>query len=110
MPFVKRDKKGNIIAVATQQDEHCNEEVDQHDMQLRTFLYNLAQQQSLMSETDFGFIRVVEDLIELLIEKNFIRFTDLPPEAQAKVRIRQSLRNNVTSNLDLLADDEDGII
>lgn len=108
MPFVRRNNAGDIIAVGQQRDEYFTEEVDQKDLQLRSFLYNLAQQQSLMGETDLGFIRVVEDLIEVLIIKNFIRFTDLPPEAQAKVRIRQSLRNNVTANLDLLSDEEEG--
>ena len=108
MPFIKRDEEGNIIAVGQRRDDYFSEEIDQHDMQLRTFLFSVSQQRSLMGETDVDFIRVVEDLIDVLISKNFLMFTDLPPEAQAKVRIRQSLRNNVKNNLNLLSEDEDG--
>lgn len=108
MPFIKRDQDGNIVAVGQSRDDYFNEEVDQNDMQLRSFLYNVAQQQSLMGETDLNFIRVVEDLIEVLISKNYLRFTDLPPEAQAKIRIRQSLRNNRKNDLNLLSDEDEG--
>lgn len=108
MPYVKRDGDGNIVAVGEQPDEYFSEEVDQSDMQLRSFLYSVSEQHSIMGETDLNFIRVVEDLIEVLISKNYLRFTDLPPEAQAKIRIRQSLRNNKKNDLDLLSEDDEG--
>ncbi|MGB3620576.1 tryptophan synthase subunit beta like protein [Ketobacter sp. MCCC 1A13808] len=108
MPFVKRDESGAIVAVCQQRDEYFSEEIENDDIQLKSFMYQLTQQQGLMGETDLGFIRVVEDLIDVLIAKNYIRFTDLPSEAQAKVRIRQTLRNKVTGQLDLLSDEDEG--
>ena len=106
MPFVKRNEEGSIVAVGDHRDEYLSEEVYQNDMQLRAFLMGVAKERSLMGETDVDFIRVVEDLIDILIRKNVLSFTDLPPEAQAKMRLRQSLRNNKKSDLNLLSDDD----
>jgi len=45
----------------------------------------------------------------VLIEKNLMRFTDLPDAAQKKLLERQSLRQSLTA-LKLLGDDDQGLI
>lgn len=50
-----------------------------------------------LADSDQGMVRVLEDLIETLIAKNLIRFTDLPEAAQAKLLERRSLRSSVNA-------------
>jgi len=107
MPFVKRNSIGEIIAVSQMQSEEFTEEVGQHDPSLRQFLFDVAKDQSTLSQSDLDFVRVVEDLVDVLVAKNYILFTDLPDKAQEKMRRRQALRGKMSSHLDLLSDDED---
>ena len=53
--------------------------------------------------------RVVEDLIDALITKNVLNFTDFPPETQKTMLLRRSLRRSL-SPLNNLVDDDDDII
>jgi len=60
---------------------------------------------------DTSFIRVLEDLIEVLITNGTIRLTDLPPEALAKLNQRKKKREQLQGSLRLInEDDEDGLI
>jgi hypothetical protein len=54
---------------------------------------------------------VLEDIVDLLIERDVIRFTDLPEQAQAKLMERKSLRASMRSGLNLLGSaDDSGLI
>jgi len=62
-------------------------------------------------QTDFAtldeaFVRVLEDLIDTLIEKGVLRLTDLPQAAQEKLNARKGLRRRLNDDLNLLDDDE----
>jgi hypothetical protein len=95
MAFVKRDSDGKITAASLQATEEAGEEFPLDDPELSQFL-----QQSLLEyaaqrqwvESDLGLARVMEDLIDLLIEKNVFRFHDLPEAAQEKLIQRRGLR------------------
>lgn len=50
-------------------------------------------------------VRVLEDVVELLISRGVILFTDLPDSAQHKMLHRQRLRSKLPRSLDLLGDD-----
>ncbi|WP_339673363.1 hypothetical protein [Dasania marina] len=111
MPFVRRNLEGAIIAVSQQADEQFLETIDEGHPQLLAFAQGLAQPGAVMAESDLDFVRVVEDLVELLMAKNLIRFTDLPEKAQEKMRARQTLRGSIGSSLDLLSDEgSEGIL
>ncbi len=58
-----------------------------------------------LSSSDAGLARVTEDLIELLIARGVIRFTDLPLAAQNKLLERKETRARLSNSLDLLGDD-----
>ena len=58
-----------------------------------------------LSETDVGLARVLEDLIDVLITRGHIQFTDLPQAAQAKLLERRQTRATLGKRLDLLSDD-----
>jgi hypothetical protein len=58
----------------------------------------------LLSLSDIGTIRILEDLIDLLIRKNIILFTELPAEAQTKINERKQIREKIDTD-QLMVDD-----
>ncbi|MBT6096283.1 MAG: hypothetical protein HOH04_15465 [Rhodospirillaceae bacterium] len=111
MPFVHRDAEGTILAVY---EEHLEgtEEVDPHDPALTDFFHrnlpaigNLLENEWVLS--DLALARVLEDLIEILMDKKTIMFTDFPEGAQQKLRERRGLRKEVTYVEDLFVSDDD---
>jgi len=58
-----------------------------------------------LNESDLPFVRVLEDVIDLLIDKSLIRFTDLPLAAQNKLLQRRSTRER-RQGLSLLVDED----
>ena len=61
-----------------------------------------------LSDTDADLARVLEDLIDVLITRGVIQFTDLPEAAQGKLLERRQPRATLTHRLELLPDDGDG--
>jgi len=62
-----------------------------------------------LADSDAGLARVTEDLIDILITRGLIQFTDFPPAAQAKLLQRRQTREMIANRLKLL-DDGDGVI
>jgi len=60
-----------------------------------------------LSQSDASLVRVLEDLIDVLINRGVIQFTDLPEEAQAKLLERRETRANLSKRLQLLPTDAD---
>lgn len=110
---VMRDAQGRIVRVA--RDLTAAELAAEPDWQavpasapeVQAFLQDLAGEANPLSSTDAGLARVTEDLIDVLINRGLIQFTDLPPAAQAKLLARRQTRANLGRRLDLLADDAD---
>lgn len=59
-----------------------------------------------LSLTDSAMARVLEDLIDVLIKRGVIQFTDLPEPAQAKLMQRRQTRAQISQSLHLLPDSE----
>jgi len=55
---------------------------------------------------DEDFIRVLEDVIDALLENGSLRLTDLPPQALQKLNQRKKVRDRLRNSLDLLPDDD----
>lgn len=109
MPFVYRDANGNIQAVYEQPVEG-GEEVAADDPGLKDFVQrNLpaATLQDDFIQSDLALARVMEDLIEILIDKKVIMFTDFPEGAQQKLRARRGLRKEFSYVEDLFVTDDD---
>jgi hypothetical protein len=113
LPYVQRDGEGRIAALAVQRSTADQEWVEPDSPELRDYLAMLAGSSADLSdalvESDQGLIRVLEDLVETLIAKDMMRFTDLPEAAQQKLMQRRSLRSSVNA-LKLLQDDDQGLI
>lgn len=63
-----------------------------------------------LSQLDADFIRVLEDLIDALVANGTLRLTDLPAEALQKLNQRKSARARLRDALDLIEDDEEGLL
>jgi hypothetical protein len=105
MSFVKRNEKGLIVAISQAQGAGFTEELPSGNEELTAFLGSMDAAPQSIDATDLGFVRVQEDVIELLIEKGVILFTDLPASAQEKIMLRQQMRANLGARLDLIGDD-----
>jgi hypothetical protein len=57
-----------------------------------------------LSMSDISAVRILEDLVDLLIRKNIILFTELPEEAQTKIRERKIARQNISGH-EFMVDD-----
>ncbi len=106
MPYIKRDQQGTIVAISQLAGDSFDELIDDEADELVAFLAQWQTSGAELDETDLDFIRVLEDLIDLLISKNVIRFTDLPEAARGKMQKRQHLRESLNPRLDLLFDED----
>ena len=96
MPFVKLDADGAIIWATHQPKDDVTEEVPITDAGLSTYLDQTLINDIAMREWiefELGLARVLEDVVDVLIEKGVIRFTDLPDAAQDKLMRRRGLRS-----------------
>ena len=112
MPFVIRDAEGKIVQVFDQPVTGKAESVSVDSAEYKHYVdgqstqaaENLRQQ---LSTSDIGMARLVEDLVDLLITKGVIKFTDLPAAAGAKYLDRQAARERLNSYKSLIVDEKD---
>ena len=96
MPFVHRDASGAILAVSQSKSAECNEQISSDDPALVKFLAGLhSDVVNRLRSSDQGFIRVLEDVVDLLVEKELIRLADLPQDARDKIQQRKALRREL---------------
>jgi hypothetical protein len=107
MVFVERDANGEIIAIYRSPQNNANEELALHDPQIVAFL---GASSSDFNHSDTALIRVIEDIVDVMIEKNLLRLTDLPIAAQEKLLSRKTLRQRLSNSLDLLVDSDQGLL
>lgn len=60
-----------------------------------------------LSNLDDGFIRVLEDLIDALLNNGVLKVTDLPPQALQKLEQRKVARQRFRDSNSLINDDEE---
>ncbi len=104
MPHVMRDEEGVVVAVSAVRAAGFEERLDSGSPELTQFL-NEQDAANSLDATDKDFVRVLEDVVELLIAKGVILFTDLPGSAQDKIMRRQRLRSEHAGKLDLIGED-----
>jgi hypothetical protein len=107
MLYVERDDNGKIIGLHRSPDPKADEQKSIMDEEILEFLNKNVDTDPwirLLSLSDIGIIRILEDLIDLLIRKNVIIFTDLPEEAQSKIRERKKVRERINPQ-DFMVDD-----
>jgi hypothetical protein len=91
MFYVARDSAGNICEVHPAPQGNANEALPADHPEALQFIHERWRQNEL-HELDRDFVRVIEDIIELLIAKDLILFTDLPSKVQEKLLRRKEVR------------------
>ncbi len=114
MPYVLRDQDGQVIAVSEVPLEEDAEELAPDDPEVLALLARTSDTELSEDEafvhSDLGFIRVLEDLVEVLIRKGVISLSDLPGPAQDKLMQRRALRHWLAGVAGLVDDDDGKVI
>ncbi len=108
MAYVKRDEQGKISAVFDAPQTGASESISINSEELIAFLReseNTDHARVALSASDIALVRVLEDLVNTLIDKNVILFTDLPLAAREKLSNREKIRGHLNSLDDLMSDD-----
>jgi hypothetical protein len=95
MPFVVRDPQGGIISISRDSLTGEEEEMSANDPELLAFIsdgLSADDPLSFLLHSDVDLSRVLEDLIDLLVGRGVINFTDLPESAQGKLLGRRKAR------------------
>ncbi len=109
MLYVLRDDDNQVHAVSDRPFSADWQPVDIDDESLKLFLQNNPEiSTGIMESSDAGFIRVLEDVIDLLIDKQVIQFTEFPDVVQTKLLNRRRYRESLRSNSDTTRLLEDG--
>lgn len=91
--YVKRNSAGELIAISKVIVADFSEIIADDAPELILFLQQAKPAQQLaLEQTDQTMARVLEDVVNLLVEQGVIRFTDLPDAAQQKLLNRRELR------------------
>lgn len=109
MAYINRDINGAIIEVFENWQHDAQEYISIDNAELIDFITQSATHhhvKTVLSSSDVALVRVLEDLISTLIDKDVIQFTDLPLVAQGKLANRKKIRGHLTSLENLLSDDE----
>ncbi len=104
--YIKRNSQRDIVAVSLTAEPGFDETLADDAPEVQAFLTRFQPQPPKgLAESDLEMVRVLEDLVSLLIERNVIRFTDLPTAAQTKLLSRRELRGQ-HQGINLLSDED----
>lgn len=104
MIYVKRDPTGRVVAVSQEPMEGFEPTNEISAAETNELLRSATD--SHFQSSDLEFIRVLDDVIDLLISKNIILFTELPEVVQEKYTQRTQMRERRRESLHLLEDEE----
>lgn len=112
MPYVQRDASGQISAIFQKPGKDASEFLPNNHPDIQGFFGGILPQigrdqaSARLTETDISLIRVIEDIIDMLIDKNVITFTDLPLEAREKIMLRKSTRERLFGTSDIIESED----
>jgi hypothetical protein len=112
MPYVSRDENGNIVGIFRSPIGGASEELAAEDPEVIQFLSDGGSSEQLKWElfvSDLLMGRLIEDLVDVLIQRSVMTITDLPAGAQRKLMRRRHLRDKMQA-ADGLLTDEGGVL
>ena len=110
MPYIKRDENNQVVALYADPPFEDAEFLASTNDDVMAFLNsNPTDKHSMqfLNSSDYELVRVLEDLIELLVDKNIILFTELPSVAQQKLVRRRGVRQNLAGSSEIMIDEND---
>ncbi|WP_178862499.1 hypothetical protein [Thiomicrorhabdus cannonii] len=112
MIFIRRNTEGEISEIDFSPGPNL-EEISLFDPQLKDFLKHSPHSEELiktvLDKLDLDMVRVIEDLIDVMINKELIRFTDLPQAVQNKLLFKKSIRNSLREEREILIEEEEAL-
>ena len=109
MPYVSRNPDGTVESLHLHASDSAVEWLDDRHPEVLAF-FGASVEDTDFSRLDADFVRVIEDLVDVLLSKNILNITDLPSEAQAKLFARKSFREKASKNSLQLFDSDSGNI
>ena len=112
MPYVIRDADGKIVQVFEHPVTGASENIAPDSPEMTEFqaVHTATTMEALrhqLAASDIGMVRLVEDLVDVLIGRGVIKFTDLPPAAGTKYLERLSTRERMLAVKSIIVDAED---
>lgn len=98
MIYIERDSKGEIISLRRTADKpgmECKTAMDAEILKFFDSIEDSDVKFQLLASSDAAISRILEDVIDLLVSKNLIMFTELPEEAQKKIQARKQIRQGI---------------
>lgn len=96
--YVARDHNGAITKVVSRAEDEAMEEIFKEDPELIAFVTEGGAEPALrayLASSDAELLRVLEDLVNVLIDRNIVLLTDFPEAAQRKLMQRISVRRKL---------------
>jgi hypothetical protein len=109
MPYVKRNEQGKVVQLLDISSNEHSEWLEVSDEEVVDFLHQSPKADDLLkvlSGSDGSMVRVVEDVVDLLLQKQIFNFTELPEAVQSKLNERKKLRHEVNALSNLIAEDD----
>lgn len=107
MPYVRRDAALSVLSLHKHAEAGATEFLPDEHPDVQQFLGRPATPEAQFARLDADFVRVLEDVIDTLINKHLLNITDLPAEAQAKLFSRKSFRERLSPDALQLFGDTD---
>jgi len=110
--YAQKDTHGRVIGLSLEAREG-SEPANPDDPAVRAFLTTAnpdIKAGTQLRSSDSDSVRIIEDLVDTLIERSIIRFTDLPAAAQERLLERKMLRRMMRKEEGLPDDDSEEIL
>lgn len=92
MPYIHRSANGEVESLHRAATLDAAEFLDAADPEVRRLLNQQLAEPTDFERLDADFVRVLEDLIDVLLSNGALRITDLPDAVRAKLFLRKDHR------------------
>jgi hypothetical protein len=96
--YVARNAEGGIVAIFDRPQAAAPEQLKEQDPEMIAFVTGGAFTDTLrqnLLELDADLLRILEDLINVLVDNNVILLTDFPDAVQRKLMNRQKVQDKL---------------
>ncbi len=97
MVYVQRDEKGRVLRVEHEPFDCMTQSLSANDPEVRNWFASRCLHDHLMAlqHSDLELVRVLEDLVQVLVSRGVMNYTDLPEPARRKLQHRAQARARV---------------
>lgn len=113
MVYVQRDAEGRLLRVEHTPFADMSETLAVENEELHAWLVmreDVHERLAKLKNSDLEMIRVLEDLVDVLVNRGVIRYTDLPEAARNKLHARADTRAQLSGLSGLLGDEDHAFI